>query len=93
MRPRYTGPVFVVSRNQGGAYIVCELNGAVYDRPIAAFCLIPYLARQSIPLPDNFLDIPNEYLEKLKASKSQGDDDDEATSEDDDQDTPDDEDN
>ena len=93
MRPRYTGPVFVVSRNQGGAYIVCELNGAVYDRPIAAFRLIPYLARQSIPLPDNFLDIPNEYLEKLKASKSQGDDDDDATSEDDDQDIPDDEDN
>ena len=54
MRPRYTGPVFVVSRNTGGAYIVCELNRAVYDHPIAAFRLIPYLARQSIPLPDNF---------------------------------------
>ena len=75
MHPHYTGLIFVVSRNKGEAYIVYELDGAMYDRPIAAFRLIPYLARQSIPLPNNFLDIPNEYLEKLKASKWQGDDD------------------
>ena len=37
MRARYLGPLVVVSRNKGGAYIICELNGSVFDRPIAAF--------------------------------------------------------
>ncbi|KAL1942564.1 hypothetical protein VTO73DRAFT_6166, partial [Trametes versicolor] len=27
MRPRYTGPLVVVSRNRGGAYVICELDG------------------------------------------------------------------
>ena len=36
MRPRYLGPLVVVSRNRGGAYIICELNGAMFDRPIAS---------------------------------------------------------
>ena len=43
-----TTGVVVVSRNRGGAYIVAELDGAVFDRPIAAFRLIPYLARQNL---------------------------------------------
>ena len=37
MRARYLGPLVVVSRNKGGAYIICELNGSVFDRPVAAF--------------------------------------------------------
>ena len=45
-RPRYIGPMVVVGRNRGGAYLLAELDGAVLDRPVAAFRLIPYFARK-----------------------------------------------
>jgi Integrase zinc binding domain/RNase H-like domain found in reverse transcriptase len=77
MRARYLGPLVVVSRNKGGAYIICELNGSVFDRPIAAFRVIPYFARKAIALPDlsDFLDIPLERLRDMEGSSSFGDDD------------------
>ncbi|KAI0934959.1 hypothetical protein AcV7_003885 [Taiwanofungus camphoratus] len=75
MRPRYLGPLIVVSRNKGGVYIICELDGTVLDRPIAAFRVIPYFARQSIPIPDNLEDISTERLRELERSNSLGDDD------------------
>ena len=77
MRPRYLGPLIVVSRNKGGAYIVCELDGTVLDRPIAAFRVIPYLARKSIPIPEDLEDVSTERLRELELSNSLGDDDDE----------------
>jgi hypothetical protein len=73
MRPRYLGPLIVVARNRGGAYILCELDGSVLDRPVAAFRVIPYLARASIPLPDDFADITAERLKALQDSTSRGD--------------------
>ena len=66
MRPRYTGPMIVISRNYGGAYIVCELDGSVHHRPVAAFRVIPYLARKSITLPDDFIDIDTKRLRELE---------------------------
>ncbi|KAF7343686.1 DNA/RNA polymerase [Mycena sanguinolenta] len=70
MKKRYIGPLIVISRNRGGAYILCELDGSVFHRPIAAFRVIPYFARQTIPLPplDDFLDIDTERLRELENS-------------------------
>ena len=75
MRPRYLGPLIVVSRNKGGAYVLCELDGAVLHRPVAAFRLLPYLARRTIPLPDNFADISDRRLSELINDTNPGDDD------------------
>ena len=57
MKPRYLGPLIVVSRNKGGAYILCELDGSVLQNPIAQFRVLPYFARKSIFLPEGFIDI------------------------------------
>ena len=77
MRARYLGPLVVVSRNKGGAYIICELNGSVFDRPVAAFWVVPYFARKSITLPDlsDFLNISANRLHDMEDSTSLGDDD------------------
>ena len=68
MRPRYNGPLIVIGRNYGGAYIICELDGTVFDSPIAAFRVVPYFARKSIPLPDNLLDISTARLREMETS-------------------------
>ena len=70
MRPRYIGPLIIILCNKGGAYIICELNGSVFDRPVAAFRVVPYSARKSISLPnlDNFLDIPTQRLQDMESS-------------------------
>jgi hypothetical protein len=75
MRPRYTGPSIVISRNRGGAYIICELDGTVLHRPVAAFRVIPYFARKSISLPDNFIDISTARLREMESSTNSDDED------------------
>ena len=54
-------------------------NGAVLDRPIAAFRLLTYLARETIDLPwldaEEYLDISTARLREMEASTSLGDDD------------------
>ncbi|KIM85896.1 hypothetical protein PILCRDRAFT_5010 [Piloderma croceum F 1598] len=70
MQARYIGPLVVVSRNKGGAYIICKLNGSVFDRPVAAFRVIPYFARKSLTLPDldGFLDVSPERIQEMEVS-------------------------
>jgi hypothetical protein len=46
MRPCYLGPLLVVLRNKGGAYIVCELDGTLYHNPVTAYRIIPYLMQE-----------------------------------------------
>ena len=70
----------VLARNKGGAYIICELNGSVFDRPVAAFRVIPYFAQKSLPLPDldKFIDISTERLRSMEESTTSGPDDEDA---------------
>jgi hypothetical protein len=70
MRARYLGPLIILARNKGGAYIIAELDGSVFDRPIAAFRVIPYFARTKITLPalDKLLDISQRRFQELKDS-------------------------
>ena len=57
----------VVGRNRSGAYLLAELDGAVLDRPVAAFRLIPYFAREDpIPLLADKLDLNAEQLQRLQ---------------------------
>ncbi|KAH7917758.1 hypothetical protein BV22DRAFT_1025803 [Leucogyrophana mollusca] len=73
MRPRYLKPVIVLSRNRGGAYILAELDGSVFDRPAAAFQVVPYLTQRLLAIPDlaDFIDISLERFRKLKESEEE----------------------
>ena len=68
MRARYIGPLIVISRNKGGAYIISELNRSVFDRLIAAFRIIPYFARQCIDVPplNELINITSRRLRELE---------------------------
>ena len=68
MRPRYFRPMIVLSRDMGGAYIVCDLDGTLLHAPIAAFRVIPYFAWQEIDAPDLelFIDTSNERISDME---------------------------
>ena len=72
------GPCIVISRNKGGAYIIAELDGSVFDRPIAAFRVIPYFARLHIQLPslDSLIDISQTRLERMEDTEAEDPEDD-----------------
>ena len=68
MRPRYFGPVVVVSRNKGGAYIVCDMDGTLAHTPIAAFRLLPYVVREVLIIPDleQYFDVSTTRLREME---------------------------
>ena len=67
MRARYLGPCIVIARNRGGVYIIAELDGSIFDRPVAAFRVIPYFACSKLDLPPlaELLDISQKRLTKM----------------------------
>ena len=73
MRARYLGPCIIISRNKGGAYIISELDGSVFDRPVAAFRVVPYFARTTIALPplDTLIDISSARLAQMENDTQQ----------------------
>ncbi|KZV59517.1 hypothetical protein PENSPDRAFT_595291 [Peniophora sp. CONT] len=79
-RVRYFGPLVVLSRNRGGAYILCDLDGTVYHRPFAAFRVLPYFARSHVDLPplESLIDISTARLREMEASADPAEDDDDA---------------
>jgi hypothetical protein len=62
------GPMVVIRRTKGGAYLVAEMNGAMFHDRIAAFRVILYEACYSIQLPANiqkFIDISVKTLQEM----------------------------
>jgi hypothetical protein len=72
MRARYLGPLIVLSKNKGGAYILCELDGSVLQNPVAGFRVIPYFARKRIELPEGLQDISTERLRQMEEQELLG---------------------
>ncbi|EKM73617.1 hypothetical protein AGABI1DRAFT_49555 [Agaricus bisporus var. burnettii JB137-S8] len=66
MKSRYLGPVVIVKRLKGGAYIVCEYDGSVWQNKVAAFRVVPYLARQKITLSDKVQQLLDADIEELQ---------------------------
>ena len=66
MKPRYLGPLIIVSWNKGGTYIICKLDSSVLHHPIAMFWVLPYFAQKSTELPDGFIDINPQCLWQME---------------------------
>jgi hypothetical protein len=46
-KPQYLGPMIILRKMRGGAYILSELDGMVAKMCYATFRLIPYLSRNT----------------------------------------------
>ncbi len=74
MCARYLGPLAILGRNKGGAYLLCELDGSTFARPVATFRLLLYFARKKIDLLDinAIIDMPPMQINDLFASLHDG---------------------
>ena len=71
--------MIIVTRNRGGTYILCDLDGTVAHSPIAAFCLVPYFPCREIDTLniclDDYLDVPDDRIRELEQTTSADPDD------------------
>jgi hypothetical protein len=68
-RDRWWGPLIMVRMTKGGAYIVCEFNGAIWQKKIGKFRVIPYQQRQKLtigPRIEELIDVSQEALDELE---------------------------
>ncbi len=74
MCARYLGPLVILGRNKGGAYLLCELDSSTFARPVAAFRLLPYFTRKKIDVLDinAIIDVPPTRINDLFASLDDG---------------------
>ncbi|KAJ6527302.1 hypothetical protein DFH09DRAFT_884150, partial [Mycena vulgaris] len=66
---RWWGPLVVVRRTKGGAYIMCEFNGAVWQKKIGKFRVIPFEQRRKLTLGphiEELLDVSAKTLDELE---------------------------
>jgi len=71
---RYLGPIVVVRKLHGGAYILAELDGSVWQNRVAAFRVILYLPRKKIDFTrevQGLLDASEEDLKELAAEREE----------------------
>ena len=59
-------------RNRDGAYILAELNGALFNWPVAAFRVIPYFAHKHIKLP-SLTELLNVSIARLRELENTSD--------------------
>ena len=72
MQARYFGPMVIVLKNQGGAYIICELNGTLIHSLIVAYWAIPYFVCDYIEILDlkKHIDVSIAWLHTLEESET-----------------------
>ncbi|KIM35648.1 hypothetical protein M413DRAFT_79143 [Hebeloma cylindrosporum] len=64
---RYLGPMVVVRRSRGGAYMLSELDGSVSRLRFAAFRVIPYAPRDIRRIPvHSLVDLSPEQLDDIE---------------------------
>jgi hypothetical protein len=52
---------------------VAELDGSVFNQPVAAFRLIPYFARTAILIPEDLFDVNQQQIHEMELSNYAGD--------------------